>query len=88
MGVKGSWRAPSCCLCPDFKSVKLVNKQGRELRLLCISSAQEAGQTEWSTFPVHEVNVSDAREIKVIRQVEVFVQIVHIRWEKVTGAAS
>lgn len=36
---------------------------GGGLHVLCISAAQEAGQAEWSTFPVHEVNVSDSREM-------------------------
>lgn len=37
---------------------------GGGLHVLCISVAQGAGQAEWSTFPVHKVNVSDSREIK------------------------
>lgn len=43
------------------------DRQG--LHVLCISVAQGGGEAEWSTFPVHKVNVSDSRVIKDIKRV-------------------
>lgn len=40
---------------------------------MCFASAkaQGAGRAEWSTFPVHKVNVSGSREIKDIKHIEI-----------------
>lgn len=40
---------------------------------MCFASAkaQGAGRAEWSTFPVHKVNVSGSREIKDIKHMEI-----------------
>lgn len=34
------------------------------LHVLCISETLGGGRAEWSTFPVHKVNVSDSRQIE------------------------
>lgn len=36
---------------------------GGGLRVLCVSVAHGTGQTEWSTFPVHKVNISDSYDM-------------------------